>query len=84
MEKGWKQVFLTGELYQAEIARELLEINGVNAVVMNQKDSSYTSFGNIEVFVSENDEERAIEILKELKNWKTFLSAYLVAEYMQY
>jgi hypothetical protein len=68
MEKGWKQVFLTGELYQAEIARELLEINGINAVVMNQKDSSYTSFGSIEVFVSENDETRAIEILKELKN----------------
>jgi len=68
MEKDWKQVFLAGELYQAEIARELLENNGINAVVINKKDSSYLAFGNLEVYVNENDEEKAIEILKELKN----------------
>lgn len=68
MEKGWKQVFLSGEMYQAEIARELLENNGIAAVVLNQKDSSYTAFGNIEVYVNENDETKAIEILKELKH----------------
>ncbi|MBN2807210.1 MAG: DUF2007 domain-containing protein [Prolixibacteraceae bacterium] len=68
MEKDWKQVFLTGELYRAEIAKELLENNGIQAVVLNQKDSSYTAFGNIEVYVNEQDEIRANEILKELKN----------------
>lgn len=68
MEKDWKQVFLGGELYQAEIARELLENNGINAVVINKKDSSYLAFGNLEVYVNEKDEEKAIEILKELKN----------------
>jgi hypothetical protein len=68
MEKGWKQVFLSGEMYRAEIARELLENNGVKAVILNQKDSSYTAFGNIEVYVNETDEEKAIKILKELKN----------------
>ncbi len=68
MEKGWKQVFLSGELYRAEIARELLENNGVSAVILNQKDSSYASFGNIEVYVNEKDEAKALEILKELKN----------------
>lgn len=68
MEKGWKQVFLSGEMYQAEIARELLENNGIAAVVLNQKDSSYTAFGNIEVYVNEHDEIKAIEILKELKH----------------
>jgi hypothetical protein len=59
---------LSGQLYQAEIAKDLLENNGINAVIMNQKDSSYTSFGNIEVFVNEKDEEKALEILKELKH----------------
>ncbi|HKM92292.1 MAG TPA: DUF2007 domain-containing protein [Prolixibacteraceae bacterium] len=68
MEKDWKQVFLTGEMYRAEMARELLENNGINAVVMNQKDSSYTAFGNIEVYVNKNDEEKSIEILKDLKH----------------
>jgi type III secretory pathway lipoprotein EscJ len=68
MEKDWKQVFLTGEMYRAEIARELLEYNGINAVILNQKDSSYTSFGNIEVYVNEKDVNQSIEILKELKH----------------
>ena len=68
MEKDWKQVFLSGELYRAEIAKELLENNGINAVILNQKDSSYTSFGNVEVYVNSTDEEKAIEILKELKH----------------
>ena len=68
MEKDWKQVFLSGELYRAEIAKELLENNGINAVILNQKDSSYTSFGNVEVYVNSIDEEKAIEILKELKH----------------
>jgi hypothetical protein len=68
MEKDWKQVFLTGELYRAEIAKEILENNGINAVVLNQKDSSYTAFGNIEVYVNEKDETRANELIKELKN----------------
>lgn len=68
MEKNWKQVFLSGQMYQAEIARELLVNNGINAVVLNQKDSSYTSFGSIEVYVNDEDESKAIEILKELKN----------------
>jgi len=68
MEKDWKQVFLSGELYQAEIAREVLENNGINSVVLNQKDSVYKTFGNIEVYVHQNDETKAIELLKELKN----------------
>ena len=68
MEKDWKQVFLSGELYQAEIAKEVLENNDINAVILNQKDSSCTSFGNIEVYVHEKDELKAIELLKELKS----------------
>jgi hypothetical protein len=66
MEKDWKQVFLTGEYYKAEMARDLLEINGINSVVMNQKDSVYQTFGDVAIFVNEVDEEKAIEILNEL------------------
>jgi hypothetical protein len=67
MEKDWKQVFLTGEAYKAEIARELLENHGIKAVVINQKDSSYLAFGDVEVYVNENEESLANEILNELK-----------------
>ena len=64
MEKDWKQVFLTGELYQAEIARELLEMNGIEAVILDKKDKVYQVFGDIEVYVNETDEAKALEILK--------------------
>ncbi|NLU40442.1 MAG: DUF2007 domain-containing protein [Bacteroidales bacterium] len=68
MEKDWKQVFLTGELYQAEIARELLEMNGIEAVILDKKDKVYQVFGDIEVYVNETDEAKALEILKNLKS----------------
>lgn len=68
MEKGWKQVFLTGDSVKAEMARELLELEGINAVVLNQKDTVYQTFGDIEVYVNESDEDTALEILKNLKN----------------
>lgn len=68
MEKDWKQVFLTGQAYQAEIAKEILENNGINAVIINQQDSAFLDIGNVEVYVNEQDEIKAIEILKELKN----------------
>jgi hypothetical protein len=34
---------------------------------MNQKDSSYTSFGDIELYIEEQDEEEALRILEQLK-----------------
>jgi len=68
MEAGWKQVFLTGQDYQAEMARELLENYGIQVVLLNQKDSSYITFGDIEVYVPEADEKNALEILKDLKH----------------
>jgi hypothetical protein len=68
MEKDWKQVFLTGEFYKAEMARDLLELNDINSVILNQKDSVYKTFGDVAVYVNELDEEKAIEILNELKH----------------
>lgn len=68
MEKDWKQVFLTAEMYQAEIAKDVLENSGITSVILNQKDSAYRAFGDIEVYVNQKDEAKAIELLKELKN----------------
>jgi hypothetical protein len=71
MEAGWKLVYFTGEDYRGYIAKELLEENGIQAVVLNRKDSTYTTFGDIEIYVSEKDEEEATRILKQLKSGKT-------------
>ena len=68
MEKGWKEVFMTSQEYQIAIAEALLKDQGINAVVMNQHDSAYQTFGEFRLYVEEHDEAKALELLKELKN----------------
>lgn len=63
MQDNWIDVFTTDQLYQAEYAKETLKANGIEAVIMNQKDSSY-HFGSISVMVNRENKEKATEILK--------------------
>lgn len=37
MEKDWKRVFLSGQLYKVEIAKDLLENNGIESVILTRK-----------------------------------------------
>lgn len=68
MEKGWKQVFMAAVDYKAEMAKDLLEKQGIKVVVLNQHDTAFQNFGEIKLYVSEENEARAIELLKELKH----------------
>jgi predicted Fe-Mo cluster-binding NifX family protein len=68
MEKGWKEVYMTAHEYKASIAKELLENEGINVVVLNQHDSAYQSFGEICLYVAEKDFEKAALLLKNLKH----------------
>jgi hypothetical protein len=68
MEEGWKTVFETDQQYRATIAKDVLENNGIQAVILNQKDSTYLVWGQISVMVPEFDEQTAINLLKELKD----------------
>ena len=67
MEKGWVEVYMTVHEYRASIAKELLENEGITAVVMNQHDSAYQIFGEIHIYVAEKDAEKAALLLKNLK-----------------
>jgi hypothetical protein len=68
MQEGWKEVFLTIHEYKATMAKDILENAGIKAVVLNQHDSAYKSFGDYMIYVDESDEEKALELLKELKH----------------
>ncbi len=68
MEKDWQVAYVTGDQYRAEMARQILDQNGIEAVIMDQKDSAYTTFGDIEVFVKGENQEAARELLKELES----------------
>ncbi len=68
MENGWIEVFMTVHEYIASMAKDMLENAGIKAVVLNQHDSAYQSFGEFSVLVAETDEAKAVEIIKELKH----------------
>ena len=66
MENDWKKVKVFGKAYVADIALEILAENNIHGVILNKKDSSYMSFGDVEVYVHENNLEKAIKLLDEL------------------
>lgn len=54
MEKGWERIYSTDKLHMVSIVRSLLQENDIDSIEVNKKDSSY-AFGDIEVFVKEED-----------------------------
>jgi hypothetical protein len=66
MEKSWKKIYFSGDEFKVMIARDLLAENGINAVIINQKDSSYLAFGDVELYIEEHDEKEALKILDQL------------------
>jgi len=66
MGKDWELVFSTDLLYKAEMVKDILEDNGLEAVVLNKQDSVYR-IGEIEVYTRPNDIIRAKFLIKEIK-----------------
>jgi hypothetical protein len=67
MEKEWAVVFETDQLYRAEIALQVLQEEGVEAVIMNEKDSSYIVIGDIKVLVRNEFLVKAEELINTLE-----------------
>lgn len=62
---NWVSVFETNEIFVAERIKEVLIEAGIPAVVLNQLDSSYKTFGNINVMVNGEDQQKAETVIKE-------------------
>lgn len=63
MEKNWVKVYTSPDQYKTAIVASVLEDQLVKVVTLNRKDSSYQNFGEIELYVAEEDFNRAIEII---------------------
>ena len=61
---NWVSVFSTTEEFVAERIKEVLTDSGIPAVVLNQRDSSYKTFGDINVMVNKEDREKAEQVIK--------------------
>jgi hypothetical protein len=49
---------------KAQIIKQMLEENNINVVLLNKQDSSYLMFGNIDLYVSEEQLKQSIGLLK--------------------
>ena len=63
--ENWKCIYTADQAYQAELVRGYLTNENVEAVVHNKKDSAYNLFGYAEVYVQPEDENLAIELIKQ-------------------
>lgn len=65
MENNWVKVYTTENAITAEIIKQALVENDIPAVVLNQQDSSYRTFGVLTVLVRPDDEDKATAFIKE-------------------
>ena len=63
MEKNWVRIFKTLNYYQAEIVKQVLTENQIDTVLLNKQDSSHRTFGDIEVYIHQQDFSNAIEVM---------------------
>lgn len=66
MENNWFLVYSSDKPWQAEIVKQVLIENNIEAVVINKNDSSYLAFGEAEVYVNEENAEEAKKLIKSI------------------
>jgi len=57
-------VYASTQEYMIELIAGKLASNGIESIVLNQKDSAYNNFGTIELYVSSKDVIRAKYIIE--------------------
>ena len=63
MEKDWVKIYTSTNYYQAEIVKQVLTEHHISSVLINKQDSSHRTFGNIEVYIHQEDFSKAIELI---------------------
>jgi hypothetical protein len=63
MEKNWVKIFTTTDFYKSEMIKQALMAQHIETVVLNKQDSSHRTFGNIELYIHQEDFSEAIETL---------------------
>ena len=64
MNSDWVVVYSSSDIFKAEIIKNMLLSNNIDAIIMNQKDSSYL-FGAAEIYTKKVDIEKAKKFISE-------------------
>jgi len=67
MDEDFVVVFSAGKLYNAEMIKDVLLNNNIEATIVNKKDSGF-GFGEIEVYVAKANEEKAKKIISKTRD----------------
>jgi hypothetical protein len=65
MERDWIPVYSSTALHSAELLKHMLHEKGIDAIVLNKKDSTYQTFGHIEILVKRDQVIPAKRIIAE-------------------
>jgi len=76
--KDWIKILSYSNVYEIEIKKSLLHNSGIDAVVVNARDSLFL-FGDVELYVRAEDEKRAIVILKQFEGL-TKINSFILKE----
>jgi hypothetical protein len=68
MPLNWTKVYTTTQMVEASIIVTMLQENNIEAVTMNKQDSSYLSFGLIEVYCQPENAIAALHLINDSKN----------------
>lgn len=63
MEKNWIKFFSSSDFYQSEMVKQVLCENEIDAVLLNKQALSHRDFGDVEVYIHQQDFGNAIEIM---------------------
>jgi len=63
VEKNWDKIFVSINPDLVDLFIQLLKEQNIKSVAINKKDSSYTIFGNIELYVKDTDMEKSKKII---------------------
>lgn len=63
MEAGWVKIYTSNDPLKAEMVSHLLHENELKVVMLNKKDSSYLSFGEVELYIHQDNFEQALELI---------------------
>ena len=65
MKANWEKVFSSVDDFRATLVRLTLESRGVQAIIINKKDTAYNNFGEQEVYVNRQDVLPALKIIQD-------------------
>lgn len=64
MINDWIEIYSTNDIFKAEVIKNMLISNNIEAIIMNQQDSSY-HFGTAKIYTKKENILKTKEIISE-------------------